>query len=304
MNIHSLRDSDDDAGFYAAACAADAAATWPGCSLFHSSDSGASYTLLATITAESVMGYTSNALGDFAGGNVPDELNSVNVVMVNGTLSSTTFAGLLSGTNMAILGDEIMYFRDATLETNGSYTLRGFLRGRRGSNYAMSTHAAAERFILVSTSTMVRVPQVNADIGQTRLYKPVTGGKTLAATTAQSFTNSGKGLWPHAPAQLGGGRDASNNATLQWVRCDRKDFEWRDSVDVPMSENTESYAIDIFSDGTHAVVIDTLTSTSESVAYSAASQTSAGITPGDQIYFGVVQISSVVGRGHMAYGSI
>jgi hypothetical protein len=40
--------------------------------------------------------------------------------------------------NAAVLGDEILYFRDATLESDGTYTLRGLLRGRRGSEYAMA----------------------------------------------------------------------------------------------------------------------------------------------------------------------
>jgi hypothetical protein len=44
--------------------------------------------------------------------------------------------------------------------------------------------------------------------------------------------------------------------------------------------------------------------TSPTTPFSAADQTTYGITPGNPIYFGVVQISAVVGRGHMAYGSI
>jgi hypothetical protein len=305
MNINMLRDSDNDAGFYAAACAADAAASWPGAGIYVSTDSGASYTLLASLTAESTMGYTSNALGDFLGGNIPDELNSVNVVLVNGSLSSTTNDGLLSGVNAAIIGDEILFFRDATLEANGSYTLTGLLRGRRGSEYAMSQHAIRDRFILVSHATMVRIPQVNADIGMTRLYKPVTAGRTLAATTAQEFTNLGNGLKPYAPVHLGGGRNAGGDLTINWVRRNRIDGAWRDGVDAPMSEASEAYEVEIYSDGTYATLWRTITGLSAATTvYTAAQQTTDAGAPQATVYFKVYQLSAVVGRGHAARGSV
>jgi hypothetical protein len=249
VNINMIRDADNDAGFWAGACARDPLAIWRGASLFASSDGGASYASLATITSESTMGYTTDALGDFAGGNIPDELNSVNVVLNQGTLSSIDYAGLLAGTYAAVIGDEILYFRDATLETNGSYTLTGFLRGRRGSEYAMATHAAADRFILLNTATMVRVAQTTADIGVAKLFKPVGAGRTLAATTAQSFTNLGTGLKPYSSVHLGGGRNADGDAILTWIPRGRVDGAWRDLVDVPVGEASEAYEVDILGAG-------------------------------------------------------
>jgi hypothetical protein len=224
--------------------------------------------------------------------------------MSNGALSSTTFDGLLSGVNTAIIGDEILHFRDATLESNGSYTLRGFLRGRRGSEYAMADHAVADRFILFSASTIVRIPQVTADIGQTRLYKPVTSGSTLAATTAQNFTNSGTGLKPYACVHLGGGRNAANDLTITWVRRGRIDGAWRDSVDVPLSESSESYEVDIYDDSGYTTVLRTITATAQTASYTAAQQTTDGLTPGNTVYFKVYQMSASVGRGHAATGSV
>jgi hypothetical protein len=304
VNINMLRDVDNDAGFYAAACAADSDAFWPGCTVYVSADGGATYSALVSISAEATMGTTTGALPDFAGGNIRDELSSVNVLMKNGTLSSTTNTGLLAGVNMAVIGGEILYFRDATLESNGTYTLRGFLRGRRGSEYAMTDHSARERFVLVDATKMVRVAQSTADIGIAKKYKAVTGGMTIASASPQDFTNEGCGLKPYAPCHLGGGRDDSNNATLEATRRGRISAEWRSGASVPLSEATEAYQWDIFSDGTHATVLRTLTSSTSTVAYSAAQQTADGITPGDPINFGVAQISALVGRGHMAYGSI
>lgn len=304
MNVNAVRDADAlDAGFYAAGCGFDPV-NWRGASLYVSTDGGASYSLVRSISTAATMGYANDVLPDFAGGNIPDEISRVNVTMRNGTLSSTDFDGLLAGTNMAIIGDEIVHFRTATLEADGTYTLSGFLRGRRGSEHAMGTHAIADRFILLNTSNVYRVAQVTSDIGVEKSYKAVSSGSTLALATEKLFTNEGAGLKPYAPVQLGGGRDASNNLTINWTRRNRISGEWRDSVDVPMSETSESYEVDIYSDNTYATVVNTLTSTTPTVAYSAATQTGDGLTPGATVYFKVYQLSDTVGRGYDATGSV
>ena len=300
-----IRDVDNDAGFYAAACASDPDATWRGATLYVSADGGASYQRLADLASEATMGTTTDALGDFAGGNIPDEINSVNVALSDGSLSSTTNTGLLSGTNACVIGEEILFFRDATLEDDGSYTLRGFLRGRRGSEYAMAGHATGDRFVLLNTATLTRIAQDTSAIGLERLYKAVTSGSTLAAATAQAFTNEGTGLKPYAPVHLGGGRDADGNLTITWTRRSRIDGAWRDLVDVPVSEATEAYVVRIFTDNTYATVARTIEGiTSATTAYSAADQTSDFGSPQATVYFDVRQLSAVVGPGHAARGSV
>lgn len=305
MNINAARDADaSDAGFYAAACASNPTATWKGSVVYASADAGATYQRLAEIPREATMGYTTDALGDFLSGNIVDELNSVNVTLTNGSLSSSTLTGILNGANACVIGEEILHFRDATLEDNGSYTLRGLLRGRRGSEYAMSTHAIADRFVLLDTATIVRITSETAEIGIEKLYKPVSGGSSLAGTTAQAFTNQGTGLKPYAPVHLGGGRDASNNLTLTWVRRSRISGEWRSGVDVPLGEESEAYEVDIYDGSGYATVLRTISETSQSASYSAADQTSDGLTPGTTVYFKVYQLSAIVGRGHAATGSV
>lgn len=302
MNINMLRDTDNDAGFYAAACGATD--KWRGALLYSSSDAGASYQSIATISVESTIGVVAEALADFGGGNIPDELNKLTVTLTNGTLSSTDFAGLIAGVNAALIGDELVYFRDATLVSEGVYTISGFLRGRRGSEYAMTTHATNDRFVLLSPSTLIRVPQVTADIGMTRLYKAVTNGLTLASTSSQSFTNSGAGLKPYAAVLLGGGRDVSGNAIINWTRRTRISGEWRDSVDVPIGEDHEEYVVEIWNSD-YSTLKRTITGlTSPTTTYSAADQTTDFGSPQSTIYFRVYQLSVVVGRGYAADGSV
>jgi hypothetical protein len=298
-----LSDSDNDARFFAAA-AGFTPANWRGAVLYESRDGGVNYTAIKTLSAAATMGYTTDILGDFASGNIPDESNTVNVDLLDGELSSTTTAGLLAGTNTCVIGDEIIYFRTATLEVDGSYTLSGLLRGRRGTEYAMGAHAIGDRFVLVTSATVARIGQVTADIGATRHYKAVSNGSTLADAEEIEFTNDGATLEPYAPVHLGGGRDASGNLTINWTRRNRISGEWRDSVDVPMSETSEAYEVDIYSDGTYSTVLRTVTGLSSATTpYSAADQTTDFGSPQSTVYFRVYQMSSIVGRGRAASGS-
>jgi hypothetical protein len=301
MNINAARDADaDSANFYAAACATDPAAAWPGAGLYVSIDSGASYNFLVGLTAETTMGVTTNAQGNFYGGNIPDELTSVNVRLSHGTLSSTTNDGLLAGVFCIIVGDEIEFARTATLQSNGTYTITGFLRGRRGSEYAMSQHAVGDRFILVDFSTLAQVPQVTSEIGQSRLYKAVTGGSTLAATTAKSFTNSGARYKPYSCVHLGGGKEANGDWTFTWVPRSRTSGEWRDSVDTPVGETTEAYELDVLNSS--LTVVRAITGlTSRTATWTVAQQTTDFGAEQTAAYYRVYKMSPTVGRGYPAY---
>jgi len=299
MNVNALRDSDNDAGFYAAATSA--ATGWQGATLYQSSDNGASYQVVTTFTSRATMGRTTGALGDYSGGNTVDEINTVNVSLTNGTLASVSYANLLEGIQSALIGDEIVHFRDATLNADRTYTLRGFLRGRRGTEAAMATHATGERFVLLTPATVKRIAQETADIGKTRLYKMVTSGATLSSAMAQSFTNNGAALKPYAPVHVGGGRDASGNLTINWTRRTRLSGEWRSNVDVPLGEAAEAYQVEIMNGST---VVRTIDATAPNCTYATADQVADFGSPQASVSVRIYQMSAVVGRGYPASATI
>ena len=305
MNINMLADSDNDAGFYAAANGVNA--SWRGASLLRSSDAGQSYAVVGAFDTPAVIGVTTNALGLFYGGNIPDEMNSLTVNLnhgdfSSGSLSSVTYASFLNGTQSALVGDEVICFRDAVLNPDGSYTLTGLLRGRRGSGYASAGHVSGERFVLLSSSAIKRINDVTASIGAERLYKAVTLGAVNAVP--QAFTNVGAGLKPYAPVNLGGGRDAEANLQMKWVRCNRIGFEWRDGVDTPMSEAAESYELEIYSGFSFASVKRVIATSAPQADYTSAQQIEDFGVVQSTVYFRVYQLSAVVGRGYSAQKAI
>ena len=295
MDIPAIRDSDTRVpGFYYGVCATDPDARWRGAVLYGSTD-GTTYNTVSPVSNESSIGAATTAL-------LPgittawDNANTVTVEMAHGELSSTTEAAVLNGANLMLVGDEIIAYQTATLVAPRTYTLSKLLRGLRDTTAAMSTHSIGDRAVVLNGATpFVEMPLYA--VGSTRYTKAVAASGNIVDVTAVSAVFTGASVRPFAPCHVAGTRDGSNNLTLTWVRRTRALVRMFTTSVVPTLGEAESYEIDVVLAG---VVVRTLTATSPTVAYSAANQTTDGITPGDPVIVRVYQISEMVGRGNPA----
>ena len=231
-----------------------------------------------------------------AGVNVFDIGNTVDIVLLNGELSSVTELAIFNGANVAVLGDEIIQFQNATLISDGKYRLSKLLRGRIGTENEIANHVAGERFVLLSSS-INRVAMQSSLIGLSRFYKPVSVGDSLGNTAEIAFTYTGKTLRPYSPVQIKGTRNipVTNDWTITWVRRTRISGSWQDGVDVPLNEETELYHMQIMNGVTPVRTIETITS--PNFVYTAAMQvTDFGVVQ-STISVKIYQISAIVGRG-------
>jgi hypothetical protein len=296
LDIPLLRERDDDAGFYA--FFSPLSANWRGATLYGSPDDVA-FTELASSTSGTVAGYVSAAPGNFLGGNIVDELNSITVVLDYGELSSVDDAGLMRGDNTALAGTEILSFRDATLVSGTTYKLTGLLRGRVGTERFVSSHAAGERFVFLSPTGGRRITRPTTEIGVARWYKGVSFNASIADAPSRGFTNSAAGLKPMCPVDLSAFRHqpALNDWTFYWSRRTRFGGQWRDFVDVPLNEESESYEVDFISVSSNAVVRTVTVDDATTVVYTAAQQTTDFGAPQSTIRVAIYQMSAIVGRG-------
>lgn len=305
MDIPILLDDDNDAGFYAAVHGSDT--PFPGASLYSSND-GVTYSVYLAAMVSTVFGECTTTLGDWTGPRVIDELNTVTVDVGDGTLSSSTRDTILSSatTNLILIGDEVIQFITATLVSPGIYTLSRLLRGCRGTEWAMTGHVppgsppVGERAVLLSGSGLRRGSMSSVDLGISKYYKPVTTGRALGTATAEQFTNNAVGLKPFSPFDLRASRDGSNNVTFTWQRRTRLAVRTIGAlgISIPLGEDSESYEIDIFASSAYSAVLRTITATTTTASYTAAEQTTDGLTPGNPVYARVYQISATVLRGY------
>lgn len=276
---------------------------WAGAQIFKSVDGGLSYQPIASAPVASLIGTAQTVLSPYLGGNTFDEINTVRVSLLpsstGATLASATELAVLNGANAALLGDEVLQYKRAVLNDDGTYTLSGLLRYRRGTDYA--THAAGERFVPL-TASLIQVAISTSEIGLPRQYKAVSNGGTLSQAQPVTLTYTGIDLKPYAPVHVGGWRDLDGALNLTWVRRTRIGGEWRDGIDAPLSEAGELYEVEVMNG---AAVVRTITGlSSPSVVYSAAQQVEDFGGLQSSVVVRVYQLSSVVGRGFPGTGTV
>ena len=299
LDMPLVRAGDDDAGFYWAV--SQELGGWRGAEIFRSSDGGLSYNSMSPVALGAPIGDVAVALP--AGpADYWDRGNSLTVVLnyAEDELESVSEAEVLAGANAAWLGGadgengEIIQFTTATLVAPGTYTLSNLLRGRLGTDHAIGAHGTNEVFVLLEPDSLGRTDYGAGDWYKERLYKPVSVLTTEADTASQAFTNNGEGKRPLSPVHAAGSRDGSNNLTITWVRRSRILEPGLGYGEPALGEETEEYEIDVIVGGT---AVRTLTATTPTVAYSAANQTTDGITPGNPVTIDIFQMSTDRGRG-------
>jgi hypothetical protein len=246
---------------------------------------------------EATWGLTTNTLGA-ANPNLWDRGNSINVTLLNGTLTSSSEAAINEDPtlNLAVIGAddrwEIINFATATLEADGTYTLSGFKRGRRGTEGHVATHVVGDSFILLSGA--LKKEMGADDIGDDLSFKAVSLGRSEEQTEAIDIEFDANSLRPYAPARVIWSTDGTD-LFGEIIRRTRVGGSWSGDGVVPLSENSEAYEVDVM-DGVDVVRTITVTGTNE-FTYSGANLTADGFSLTNRPDVNVYQMSDAVGRG-------
>jgi len=307
MDMPFLRDEDDVGRgtsrlHYAMA---DYGSNWPGAGLWKSTD-GSIYNFVSQSFNEVTWGTTSDVLGDTSNPFTNDETNSVTVFLTTGAaLSSVTQLAMVNGANPAVLINssgaiEIFQFRDVVANSNGSFTLSGLLRGRRGTESFTGGHAAGETFVFLATTTLRFVDMGLGEILASRSFKAVTFGTLFESAPVTAIISQGRDLKPYAPVNATAIEDGSNNIDFAWERRTRVGGELKDGGGtVPLSEDIEEYELEILDQPSPGeTVLRTFTSITSPVKeyLNADIITDFGSVPAT-IDIRIYQVSAQVGRG-------
>lgn len=296
MDIVALRDSDSNTGFYIAAKGYGTG--WPGCVVYKSTDGGSSYTEMAVITEPSPIGILLDPLPATSDG-LFDYSNPVRVSVGDAALETVTELAVLNGANVMCVGTEVIQYRVAIERDPGIYSLTGILRGRRGS--PIVAHTAGEQVVGLSSTTTQRILMDAAEVGLSRTYRVVTIGRPLSTGSDYIFTNTANALECLSPVHVGMGINSSSDIEIHWTRRSRLGGHWTDYIDVPLSEVTESYALEIY-DGIN--LVRTINTSTQTCNYSAAQQTSDFGAAQTSLSIKLWQVSATNGPGFLFEGTI
>ncbi len=294
LDLPMLRAEDDDAGFYVAA---GGDTGWRSAAILRTTE-GLGYEEIAYADAPAIIGTCLTVLPASPWAHF-DEASTLDVMLVDPQqeFEAVSEAAVLAGANAAVVGEEIVQFRDAVLVAPGTYRLSGFLRGRLGTDDRIEGHGAGERFVLLSGAIGVqRIRDGLAPRGLSRSYKAVSLWQEESAVAAAAFANTARSLMPLSPVHLAGSRDEAGNLIITWIRRTRIPSGWSDGADVPLGEAAERYEVDI-RNSAGTVTLRTLTTNSAIATYTAVEQTADFGAPQSTIRIRVQQISDTVGRG-------
>jgi hypothetical protein len=277
---------------------------WPGAALYRSPD-GSAWAQVGRALGEAAWGAAANALGTPRSPFCTDEDNLLTIFMTSGgdRLESVTQEALVNGANAALLlkanGEpEIIQFRDVALNPDGSHTLTGLLRGRRGSDVFVDGHGAGELFVLLDPDDVETLVAALGDLGLSRSWRAVGFGTLFEDSEILIQRHSGRDLRPYAPWDVRAAKSGSPaNITLSWLRRTRIGGELKDGAGVvPLGEASEAYEVDIL-DGPGGAVLRTLAAASPSLVYAHTDiLADFGAVPAS-LSLAVHQLSAVAGRG-------
>lgn len=278
---------------------------WGPAVLYASSDGGESYKYVTTVYERATMGATQDTLADGPIG-IFDRANTVTVELDSGELESVTEAECLKGANRMWIKSsargEVIGFTTATLVGTRTYELSGLLRGLRDTRDYTASHSDGDAVVLLNQG--VHFYETNAaGVGVQRIFKLVPSGGAVADAAEHTERLQGYTMRPFAPVHVEGARDGSDNLTVTAVRRSRRLVDIFAEIGAAGADPSASmtYELDVMSGST---VLRTIAASSLSFAYSAANQTTDGLTPGDPVTVRVYGVSETVGRGNYTEATV
>lgn len=275
---------------------------WPGSVAVYASATDESYELSDVFNARSVIGRTETALAAAPAGRW-DGGAALQVKLLSGALQSRSREAVLSGGNLAAIGDgtpgnwEMFQFREAELIAADTYLLSGRLRGQLGSDGLMPDAWPAGSWFVLFDGTPA---QIDLSSAQRRIARHYRVGPARRAVDDPSYKHlveafDGNGLRPYPPGHLRLSGPVGGDLTLGWVRRTRVEGDAWDLTEVPLGEDSESYLVRVRQGG---AILREETVTSPAWAYAAAAQVADGAAAGDRIE--VAQVSERFGPGLFA----
>ncbi|QXN72334.1 GTA TIM barrel-like domain protein [Rhodobacter phage RcSimone-Hastad] len=286
-----------------AAGASDGA--WPGGVNVLRSDGAGGFLNVQTVSARSSMATLTSPL--YSGPTqVWDRNGEVYVTMLSGGLSSLTEAQLLAGSLNAaaiqnsVTGEwEVFQFATAELLGIGSYKLKNLIRGQLGTEHVMrNPYPAGTRVVFISTAAVVPLAVSKSVAMANTTYR---WGPSNRPTNDDLYVNGARqgtlaGLRPYAPCDFQVVRNSANdNLELTWKRRTRLGGDNWDAIEVPLSEETEQYKLEIYNDA-GTTLKRTVVLASPNFTYTAADQTADHGSVQTDVYVKVYQFGGEYGN--------
>lgn len=273
---------------------------WAGPIAVYASTEDYAYRQVGEIRASAIMGQTLEPLKFAEAGRWMN--GQFRVKIGSGNLQSRSELDVLNGANVAALRHghaewEILQFRNAELVAPREYILSSLLRGQAGTDWITPEVWPAGSDFVVLDQSVIQLDVSSSWRGLERQYRigPSTNNYHHPAYTLTTEQFDGAGLRPYRPAHLRSMRALDGAIHVSWTRRTRIDGDLWEAPDVPISESSEQYILNIKeNDETiRSIILNNIF-----YYYEIDEQILDG--SGENLYFEVAQISDRFGSGPFA----
>lgn len=197
--------------------------------------------------------------------------------------------------NTAMIGDEIVQFCNAVDLGNGIWELSVFMRGMRGTDYAIEGHASGERFVRLQNAATSRVTHAVEQLYQTHDYKSVSFGDSSDNSDSFVFANTGNSLRPFTASITLAVKRSDGTFDFAWMPRVRLNGQLTNALETVLDQDIESYEIDVLSAG--AVIKTYAVGDLRSWSYTQTMQNTDFGAAQDKITCNLYQMGNIIGRG-------
>jgi hypothetical protein len=171
------------------------------------------------------------------------------------------------------------------------------LRGQLGTEDAAAAGALAGASFALLDEAVKPAGLLSSEIGLPLNWRVGPSGEDFSGPAFGAYTETGglRALAPLSPVHLKAARQPDGDIYISWIRRGRIDADSWLGSDIPLGEESEAYRVDIAADG--GEVIRTLTTSSPSLTYTAASMAEDFSAMPGSIRITICQISAAVGPG-------
>jgi hypothetical protein len=182
-----------------------------------------------------------------------DRAGTVTVVLLREDmqLNNADDAALLGGANLAVAGDELFQFGHAEPLGGRQWRLSHLLRGRYGTEDAISDPAIGRGFALIGDAALMSLPVMTQSGGSVLVQ-----GQGDIQPVIVPVIRAGRALRPLSPVRLVSRWLGDGGLHLGWTRRSRTGSGWADLIDAPMDEREERYRVTLAPTQGSALVLE------------------------------------------------
>lgn len=210
---------------------------WKGCVIYMAYDESDEFKAVAEVKSAGTFG---NIIDDFSAINPfkIDHKNKLRINLIENDLENIKSIFSEESTNYALVGNEVIRFKNARLIDNYQYQISCLARGLFGTEKEYDKHKAGEDFILLNNAA-VSVEFQHSDIGKNLYFKAVSFGQNFYEAKTIKYEIQGLSSKPLSVTDI---EITKNN--VSWKRRDITHKSFYDYTDIPKASEDECYLID------------------------------------------------------------